>query len=323
MQTITEIATNGISVIGSQLIQNPQLAIMLAQTIYSQLTAEKLKPLINEINGNDKYIDRTRYNRLCILRKNVCVALGQEATIPQEWVLNNDNCPQNVLTDTKATEYLTSMKTTLQEINSPQTSSVIAILSRIESVFAIIQQRNIETKSALSTKENWKFFRKDGVEAMFFMDLATWVCTKLAHYHLNEQETVNTLEIWINYCSKVKSTVLFCRFSDDISKYKDPRENLEHIIESLQHIQKNIIKRIKAESFNDKLMKLNQLFNTLSKDTFNFLYLLLDNVNRSTLVVSELITHANNTIQHTADPHVKRLLNTLLGNLLINTLDKA
>ena len=319
VNTAKKMAANGFGLVGSTILENPEMAITFAKPIYDKLTEKKRRPLVDRETADEKYLDRTRYNRLCYQR----IELRQEYKIPTEWILDHNSCPQYVFSGMQSSKYLKKMKTTIREINHPQKSSVITILNCIEKVFTNIETRCIENKSLLNRKEEWKFFRRDGVEAMFFMDLATWTCDKLSNYNTSDPETINKLELWINYCVIVKDEVLFCRSNSDIVKNKDPRRELQEIINNLQKIKENTIKHIKAESFNDKINKLRYYFENLYIDTFNFLYLLSNNAQRSELIVSDLMAYTKKTEAYKADPQLVELINTTHGQWLAQTLDKA
>jgi hypothetical protein len=320
MNTFTKAAYCGMEI----LIDHPTLAAAALQTIYAQLTTPNAKiPLADDTKKSKKYIDKTRYNELCALRTKLSSKLHLDPLIPVGWQLDNANCPQVTITYDKFKTYITSQQQILTDVCPQQILSVKAIITHLDDIFNTLTSRVKENDSYFTRKQPWQYFRADGFESMFFMDLTTWVCTTLAYYDVNKQSTVNALDYWINYCNEVLDTVLLCRFSENEPNYKDPIIQLQYIIDTLKTIKASNEKRIEEKNIKDRIEKIQRSFQYLNAKTFEFLYLLQSMEEDERLDVSELMSHAKKNTLYYEDPNITKFIHTTLGQWLVKTLDTA
>lgn len=264
------------------------------------------------INANSKnYKDKTSYTDLCRLRRNL------SGSIPKEWVLDGHGRP------TLQTNFLDNEKNvreTLNGLNSsdyPQKSIVIGLLARIGYIFQSLNER----KGNFRWIKQWKNYRPDGFEVMFFSDLVLWLSVSLPRYDVKKQHTAEIVARWIAYCEAVRTDVL--RYRDHPPEYYDPKDRLIPIINDLKRLHENIKKANLACTFNDRIRSIDLAILDITRHSINFFYVLLRGAHRSECLVDIFLDNSRDNPGENREPQTKILTELMMGQWLITTLRKA
>ena len=301
---------NALSATALQLSQNPELWVLVATWVYQKLTERK--PLTNYYN-DPYYQDKANYDKLCLLREDIT---GKSDTIPDEWRLDTNNCPQY---QSSFSENSIKIKKQIESLNAtdyPQKTIVIGLLLKIERLFASLSQRS----NLLYGLSQWKIYRQDGIEAMFFSDLAMWVSVDLPRYNVKKPETAVLITKWVDYCEKVHKILIF---RNDVPKHYDPKYRLQSIIKGLKRLRDNVIKTSEATTFNDKICAIESLFRDKIRHVINILYLVLKNSSHPEILIDSFLDHHNQKSGFVSDPEVTKLVSSLMGKWIIATLQKT
>ena len=304
---------------GPEITEHAALLIVAAAAIYKLVTTERLKPVI-DYKHEPHYQDKTRYDRLCNLRRPLSI----NGCIPEQWELDENGCPKY---KTKFTENARQLKKHVDALNVcdyPQKTPVSGLVSVIEHLFV-----SLSSKKAIWHKGffQWRGYRSDGYEAMFFSDLAIWLSIDLPRYDIKNPQTAILLQEWITYCKEVQQNVLV--FRADERSGNSPKELLVYLIKDLENLHKNICKANKAASFNDKIEHINVDFIDMAKNVFNLFHLLLEDreqpgrVNHPGIHVSQFLAHNQPTKVTKIDPNVDRLVKYQMGGWIAETFRHA
>ena len=297
---------------GKELSSTGTLILTAAQWIYQKITDKSSKPL-RDIKGKRHYQDKTQYDRLCNLRRE----LTTDGAIPEEWILKDD-CP---IFQSSFNENAKQLKAEVEKLrvgDYPQRIMVVGLVSNIEDLFDSLKNG---TPFVEKTLHGWHAYRPDGYEAMFFSDLALWLSIVLSRYDVKKLQTAELLKKWINYCQKVQDVVLLYR-ADEASA-NSPKAKLGDIIEALVVLHTNICKANKASSFNDKIQTINTSILDMSKNVFDLFHLLLEGVKHREIQVHPFLRQAAKVGKYTPDPDIQKLLKTQMGQWIVETFNRA
>jgi hypothetical protein len=299
------------------------LLIEAATWVYQKMNEPQ--PLRDAENGDKRYIDKTRYERLCRLRTEHT----QKQKLPDEWELNEQNCPIYESTFGENAKRLTTQLESLDQSTYPQKLRVGSMVARIEHLFSILHSKKATMGGKIKEKAKevlcqYEGYRSDGFEAMFFSDLALWLSIELPRYPIHQTQTAEMVKGWIRYCEEVDKTVLI--FRGDKNEANNPKHILQHIILGLKRLHVDICKACKAASFNVKIESIDSAILVMNKSVFDLFYLVLDDATEHAIQVESLIEQHNNNLQKNTkrqDHDIQKILKYLMGQWIIQTLEKA
>ena len=296
-----------------------------AQYIYQLLTEEKRKPFSNSPKDGPRYIDKSRYDRLCYLRmngeltQNECHKFFPET---KKWTLDDNGCPQHIFNFHDAMENMREdSKRLLRTSSCPQNLLIASLLTEISNVFEELSHRSWTNMERLNkTFNSGKVFREDGFEAMFFSDLADWLSIYLPNLPAKQLETSRLIFKWIQYCEKVQQTVLVRRHSkkDAIT----PRWQLDTIIMRLKKLHENYEKMSQASTFNDQITAIDRSFIQISHSVFNIFFFLINKSTKGCLSIDKLLSQQDPATIKPRDPTMMQITNTLMGKWICSTLNQ-
>lgn len=292
---------------------NPEIWIQFTELLYKPVTTST--PLRNTNNPN--YQDKRRYDELCRFRKSLS---HTKNTIPLEWELDEEGCPQY---KTNFYNNYLNIKQRVEELSAsdyPQKAMVLGMLAQISHFFSARLERHNEYYYAW-TGQTWKTIREDGQEVMFFSDLALWLSVDLLRYDIKNPDTEKLVTNWIDYCENVNTKVMIYR--DTHPGHNDPKHCLANIIKRLKHIQTHIHKTQCQTTFNNQIRTIEWAYLDMTRHTFNFLFLMLHRVHQNDFLVNQFLNTNNPQHDIQSDQKMETLANSLMGQWIIATLQKA
>lgn len=291
-----EITTDDLENAAKALSTNPNVWIKIGTLLYKWMTAPS--PLSNDETDERKQ-DLIRYNRMCALYTSIL----KKTVIPIHWQLK-DGCPTHSSELSGSAEYF-RVRADEMRVSSYQMKTVIVkTLGSIERLYESLSKRAY-------TPYEWKRYRQDGYEAMFFADLAQWLSSDLPAASITEQTTADMLQDRIDFCKKVQNTVFI--FRDD-SGINNPKDKLGRIIKNLETLHKDICKAIEAASFNHQIDHIERNLIDMAENAFSICHLILEGVNQKELQVDEILD------PHPVDRKVRALTELTMGQWLRVTL---
>lgn len=291
---------------------HPKIWIQFTQLLYQPVTTST--PLTN--TNNPDYQDKRRYDELCRFRKSLS---HSKKTIPLEWELDENGCPQYKTNFYKNYLNIKQLVEELSESDHPQKTMVLGILAQISHFFNAQLERQNEYYAW--TGQAWKTIREDGQEVMFFSDLALWLSVDLLRYDIKNPDTEKLIKNWIDYCENVNAKVMIYR--DTHPGHNDPKHCLANIIKRLEHIQAHIHKTHYQTTFNNQIRTIELAYLDMTRHTFNFLFLMLHRVHQNDFLVNQFLNANNPQHDIQSDQKMATLANSLMGQWIIATLQKA
>ncbi len=248
---------------------DPETWIRVAVFLYKKITERK--PLSN----NDKdinYQDLRLYRTLCTLYQNTL----NTTCYPPEWALDENGCPTH---NTKLADNATEFKGFCEKLQHGDYSlktSIIKIVALMESLFISLSKRSLNY--------GYRNYRQDGQEAMFFTELAQWLSVDLPQYDITKQRTADLVLARIKYCEQVQENVLVYRDDGDKS---NPKNHLERILTDLRILHKDILKSVRAATFNEHMNSINRDLKDMLTHALDICYLTIEGVTRRELQVHQ------------------------------------
>ena len=233
----------------------------------------------------------------------------KKAVTPPQWGLDKKGCPIYSATLASSEAEFKSYCETMRGGDYLMKNIVVKMVASIERLYESINKRAILTSPLPHMR-----YRADGFEAMFFSELAQWLCADLPLYSVTEQSTADLVGDRITYCKDVKATVFFHRGDADKN---NPTNQLDRIIDNLIDLHKDILKSIKAASFNNSIEAINRELKNMVVNAFDVCHLILEDVNQRELQVDQFLN------PRSVDTKVKALLKTSMGQWIALTLRAA
>lgn len=291
---------NNIADSAISLSTNPGVWLSVGVLLYQWIT----KPIpLSDHDTDVKLQDLKRYNKMCALY----LAVLKKDRIPPQWELK-DGCPTHDSRLSGSAENFRVMARSLRDSSYPLKINIAKTIASIERLYESLSKR-----SSIITL-NWKKYRPDGYEAMFFADLAQWLSADLPAASIIAQTTADMLKARIDYCEAVEKEVFIYR--DDTHR-NNPKNRLKQIIENLKTLHQDICKSIEAASFNAQIDAINNHLLDMTTHAFDICHLILKDVNQMELQVDEFLR------PNPSNHKVLRLTQLLMGQWIKLTLEKA
>lgn len=280
---------------------NASYMIKAMELIYKRVTAPS--PLSQD--------DQTRHKAMISAYK-LCRPKEGPDTLPAQFELDNQFCPVHQLSYVEQIEELSNIAEEVVDSQNNLSEEIKGAVSLIARLFESLSKRT--TYFGLLNKLNLRTYRKDGIEQMFFTELAMWMAIDLPRYSLKDTKTIEMIERRIAYCETILTKVLQYNYDRGIS---NPKDTLRKVIKELKGISEKAKLFANAASFSDRLGLINKDITALIRRSFNILHLMLKDVDQREFQVNEFLN------PDTGDEKNNRKFKaTLLGQWLVETCNK-
>ena len=297
-QDIPNIST--FEAMADMLSTHPAIWVKVGAYLYKAMI--KRQPLVDHPTDTNLK-DLMRYTRMCAAYKTRL----EKNDNPVEWRLDKNGCPKYFATLAHSAEEFKAYCESMREGDFPMKVIVVKMVASIERLYESINKRSY-------TLNEYKRYRADGYEAMFFSELAQWLCVDLPRYSVTEENTARLVQKRILYCEEALARVFVYR--DDVG-INNPIDRLRCIIKDLKILHADILKSIKAAAFNQSIEAINRDLKDIIVNAFDVLHLCLEHVNQRELQVDQFLEPED------VDVKVKKLLQTTMGQWIKLTLQKA
>ena len=203
--------------------------------------------------------DIIKHTVLCDLYREIL-----KTEIPSEWVLTGSR-PNHKITFDKVEKLLSKMADNLTESNPIFCRQIMGSIHTI-----------IETFSTLNDQKWWWFwkeYRLDGVEQMFFAELAHWLGTVLPGLSVTDSNTLRTVRARIKYCQEVHKRALTDRGTAKANMLP-PEQGLLRVTEELQEIESALAASCIHATFTDRMKDIGKLFSIMNGNMFDICHLI-------------------------------------------------
>ena len=284
-------------------------SVMIIRAIHQKMT--EVKPLNKE--------DLRRHENLIKAKKRYFPSVE----ISDDWLLTSDKKPPKKLNFEETGKNLKNHAQALNVYNSPDHDARATMLDHIGDLFISISKRSNPHDYF------WPIVRDDGVEIMFYTDLAAWLLDIAPNLTLNNADSVAMYGNQLDYCKTVDLNVINNQASE-IGR-NNPSATLQRLITILKNYHNKLHSLNNARGFNSLITEVDNELLGMSARSLNILYLLIDPEIPSIIpTVFSGGVFASNTfmidrfVQPEAnDKKMEVIRNTQLGQWLFQTLDVA
>lgn len=196
--------------------------------------------------------------------------------------------------------------------NSPDHEARASMLAHIGDLFISISKRS----------DIFYRVRNDGVEVMFYNDLAAWLLDVAPNLTPPDSDAMLAYKNLLEYCKKIDLSVIN-NYSRDENR-NSPSSTLQRIIAFLQNYHDKLHASNCARSFNTLIRDMDRKVLTMASKSLDILYALIDSEISS--VIPYLNKYSNKTFMidkfmnpDSTDSKIKAIRNTQLGEWLYET----
>jgi hypothetical protein len=226
---------------------------IIIRSVYKELTA--VKPLTP--------LDLTRYNNMVKLWRE----RFPDDPFPESWQLQ-DNKPTSEYSLQASGSKIKDYANLLGRFHSEHHEIRAIILHHIADLYSSISKRTRPGNGIFA------IVRNDGVETMFFSELAAWLIQFAANLDPSQEKGVNGYKNILDYCQKIYQTV----FDDHSSEQNrnNPATTLKRIIDVLDNYHEKIYGLYCSRRFNTIVTEMEGEVSAMAAQSLDILYLLID-----------------------------------------------
>ena len=219
--------------------------------------------------------DIDSHRTLCELHKKHLDKISQ---VPEQWDLDDKNRPKHNANFQELIRNLKKRSIELKVCNPIFRRQVIGSVQTIVEIFKSLENRNV-IFTAIRNVYKWKNlkdnqYRPDGVEQMFFSELAAWIGAVLPIYPITDRNTIAVLQARIDYCHAVQKQVL--EYRNDPEDALCPKNSVGKVIKELEQIKCALEESCQNATFNQKISNIDDCLAGMSDSTFDMCHLISD-----------------------------------------------
>ena len=235
--------------------------------------------------------------------------------LPKEWILTEKKHPTHRLDFEETAHRLKAEAAALSQVNSYDYDTRATLLSHIGDLFNSMNKRSTVIRRAVTANFAPHKIRVDGIEVMFFSDLADWLLCDADKLPPTDPNTILEYKKLLDYCNSVRLKVIT---NDSSEKSRNnPHAALVRIIGVLQNYHDKLKELQSAMTFNHLIVELENHLLGLSSRALNVLYLLIDKTPSTALMVDRFMS------PESTDKKYLAIRNTQLGEWLYQTMAKV
>jgi hypothetical protein len=211
-------------------------------------------------------LDLARHAKLLSARKSFL----PDQRVPDEWMLNN-NKPKYPCEFKETSSQFFEEVSRLNEFNCYDSDAQAFFLTCIGDLYFSLSKRTVfgDITYTMSTQA----VRSDGVEVMFYNDLAKWVIEEAASYRPEDPRTLTAYQDLQKYCELITLTVIT---NQNDYKRTNPYSTLRRIIDFVTHYIEKLKEYQSTLTLNQIIGGLDNRILGLSYQALQAAYLLID-----------------------------------------------
>lgn len=242
-------------------------------------------------------------------------------SFPESWQLK-DNKPTSAYTLQKSGSNLKDYANLLSRFHSEHHEIRAIILHHIADLYNSISKRTRPGNGV------YAIVRNDGIEVMFFSELAAWIIEFAANLEPSKEDGVAGYKKILDYCRKIYQTIFDNRSSEQ--SRNNPATTLKRIIDVLDNYHEKIHGLHCSRRFNTIVSEMEAEVSAMASQSLDILYLLMDPDVSNPLAKATSIakSYANSKLMvdkfrnpGPEDHKLTALKNTMIGQWLDKTLE--
>jgi hypothetical protein len=281
--------------------------------VFSKLNGDEVKPFSNHESVANLQ-DQQRWNKMCTIYETY-----YQTQVPESWALSGSESdkerrPIFNMSFNMLEQYFHRMSEGIPNQYLLINKSCHEILYFLTEFVKDLRKNKKPFETTWIDMLNGINYREDGVEIMFFVELATWISIRLLNSDPYSKDTLDMIETRIKYCESIRDKVFIYRTSAEIEE-NCPKYFLNYFIHELKELKVSLAKQVPTT------VQLFQNIDSLITDgligkTFKWMYYLMNDIPKEAFLVHRPLG------KFPAKPEETRFFkNNILGQWISSTLN--